>query len=128
MPSHQEMVAVVDAYIAAFAAGSPDEILELYETDAVVEDPLGSTPSIGHAAILAFYTQTMSTGAKLTLEGPIRTAANVAAFAFTAHFTLENIDYTVSVIDIFQFSGNGRISKMHAVFSPEHVSTRPAVQ
>ena len=76
------MHAVVHRYIAALNAGDLDAIVALYADDATVEDPVGSPPHQGHAAIRAFYAKSLAIKLDVALEGPVRAAANEAAFAF----------------------------------------------
>ena len=69
--THDEMTAVVHAYIESFNNGDAQAALALYAPDAQVEDPVGTPVKTGSAAILEFYQHSMATGAKLTLEGPV---------------------------------------------------------
>lgn len=117
MPSHEQMVAVVAAYIAAFAAEDVEAIVRLYASDATVEDPVASPVQRGSEAIRAFYTAAVATGAKLTLHGPVRTAGNNAAFSFSVRVTQHQID----VIDTFAFDEQGKITAMRAFWSPQNV-------
>ncbi len=120
MPSHAEKVAVVEAYVAAFAASDGAAAAALYAEDCRVEDPVGSPPLLGQTAVLAFYTGAMSTGAKLTLQGPVRTAANFAAFAFSVDLNYGGSDVRIDVIDIFEFNDAGKVTSMRAFWGPEN--------
>ena len=40
MPTPAEMVAVVEAYVAAFEAGSAEAVASLYAENCTVEDPI----------------------------------------------------------------------------------------
>lgn len=127
MPSHEQMVAAVHAYVDAFANEDSDAIAQLYATEATVEDPIGTPLRRGIDAIRAFYEMSIRTRAKLTLDGPVRTAGNIAAFAFSAHVTLEGSPCRIDVIDTFEFDASGKIATMKAFWGPQNVHPLGAV-
>ena len=51
MTEPAKMEAAVHAYVAAFEAGSADDVAELYAMDATVEEPIGSPVHKGREAI-----------------------------------------------------------------------------
>ncbi len=119
MPSSAVMKAAMQAYIDAFNSGSAEAVAALYADDAVVEDPVGSPPRQGKAAILEFYRGTVATGAKLSLDAPIRGShANSAAMAFSAKIG----PVTVRVIDVMTFDEAGKFTSMKAYFAPDDIS------
>jgi len=120
MPTHEQMVAAVNAYVTAFANGDPAAVAALFAPEATVEDPVGTPAHKGHDAILGFYTESMKTGAKLKLEGPVRTAGNYAAFAFSVSFA-HSADARVDVIDTFRFNDEGKVVEMKAYFGPNNM-------
>jgi steroid delta-isomerase len=75
----------------------------------------------GIEAIRDFYRMSVGTGAKLTLDGPVRTAGNIAAFAFSVHVTLDGSPCRIDVIDTFNFDADGKIAAMKAVWGPMNV-------
>jgi steroid delta-isomerase len=121
MPSHEQMVAAVQAYVDAFANEDSDAIVQLYAADATVEDPIGAPLRSGSEAIRDFYRMSVGTGAKLTLDGPVRTAGNIAAFAFSVHVTLDGTPCRIDVIDTFNFDANGKIAAMKAFWGPQNM-------
>ncbi|CDO36231.1 steroid Delta-isomerase [Novosphingobium sp. KN65.2] len=118
MPDPVRMEAAVHEYVAAFADGSPERVAALFAEDATVEDPVGTPPHVGREAILVFYAESMKTGAKLTLEGPVRLTADHAVFPFSVHLHWEGSDKRVDVIDTFRFNENNQIIEMRAYFGP----------
>lgn len=115
MPSQETMKAAMQAYIDAFNSGSADAVVALYAEGATVEDPVGSPVKQGKAEIQAFYTHSISTGAKLALDAPIRGShGNAAAMAFSARIG----PVTVRVIDIMTFNEAGKVTSMKAYFGP----------
>ena len=65
MPDPEKMIAAVHGYVAAFEAGSADQVATLYAQDATVEDPIGAPIHHGREAIRAFYAKSMKAGMKL---------------------------------------------------------------
>lgn len=118
MPTPDAMTAAVHAYVAAFDRADPVAVRDLFAADATVEDPVGSPPHRGHDAIEQFYAQSMKTGAKLHLDGPVRIAGNAAAFAFSVRLALEHGPMQIDVIDIFEFDDAGKVKSMRAYFGP----------
>jgi steroid delta-isomerase len=115
------MVAAVHAYVAAFANEDSDAIAQLYAADATVEDPIGAPLRSGIEAIRDFYKMSVGTQAKLKLDGPVRTAGNIAAFAFSVHVTLAGAPCRIDVIDTFDFDANGKIAAMKAFWGPQNI-------
>ncbi len=121
MPDPQKMEAAVHEYVAAFANSAPERVAALFAADATVEDPIGTPPHVGHDAILNFYTASMQTGAKLTLEGPVRIAGPFAAFAFRVEMHWQGKDQRVDVIDTFRFNEDNKVVEMKAYFGPSNM-------
>jgi steroid delta-isomerase len=122
MPSHDDMVAAVEAYVRGFAEGDVDTICGLFAADAVVEDPVGSPPHVGAEAVRRFYQRIMNDGgARLELTGPVRTAASAAAFAFSSHLTRNGVARRIDPIDVFQFDADGKVKSMRAYWGPANL-------
>ena len=122
MVDHQHMQATVERYIAGFAAGDSDEIVELFAAQATVEDPVGSEPKRGRDEIAEFYQGAVSTGAQLRLDGPVRSAGNTAAFPFSVSIGGEP-PQRLHVIDTFRFDDDGKVVEMRAVWGPANITT-----
>jgi steroid delta-isomerase len=114
MPDPEKMVAAVNAYVAAFEAGSADQVAALYAADATVEDPIGSPIHQGREAIRAFYAESMKTGARLTLEGPVRVTGDYAVFPFSVHLNYDGGPKRIDVIDTFRFNDANEVVEMRA--------------
>jgi len=126
MPSHEHMVAAVEAYVDAFARGDPEAVVALFADNATVEDPVGSPAHVGTDAIRKFYTESMKTGAKLQIIGPVRTTSEFAAFAFEVHLEMGGATMRVDVIDTFRFRPDGKVAEMRAYFSQNNFHTGAA--
>lgn len=55
MPTPEQITATVHRYLELVAKGAPDEVVELYASDATLEDPVGGEVHIGRQAIRGFY-------------------------------------------------------------------------
>lgn len=119
----EAMVQTVEAYVSNYNAGNLEGIVALFASDASVEDPVGTEPKVGHDALRAFFGIGVDAGARLQLDGPVRVAANYAAFAF--HVTLEwdGQQTRIDVIDTFKFNQNGEIAEMRAFFGAKNTGT-----
>lgn len=121
MPDPAKMEAAVHAYVAAFEAGSPDQVAILYAEDGTAEDPVGSPLHRGREAIRAFYTESMKTGAKLQLDGPIRIVGDQAVFPFSVHLNYDGAPKRIDVIDIFRFNEANEVVEMRAYWGPTNL-------
>lgn len=121
MADQAKMEAAVHAYVAAFAAGDPEQIVVLFAENGTVEDPVGAPIQQGHDAIRQFYTASMATGAKLQLEGPVRLTDEYAVFAFSVHLEWQGHAQRIDVIDSFRFDDNNKITEMRAFFGPANM-------
>lgn len=112
-------VSVVESYIHALNAADIDAVVDIFNEDAIVLDPLGSQPITGRSEIKNFYTN----GPFLhpivaSLDGEVKVAGNSAAFTFTAHSDGKKME----IIDVFEFDSNDKVSKMIAYWSSANVS------
>jgi steroid Delta-isomerase len=121
MPNPEKMLAAVHAYIAAFDAADPDAVAALYAENCTVEDPIGSPIHQGRAAVRAFYAESMKTGAKLKLEGPVRMTADYAAFAFSVNLHYAGSAKRIEVIDTFKFNAENQVTEMRAFWGPTNM-------
>ena len=110
---------VFQRYCDLVTRGDFEAIAQLYSTDAIVEDPVGSTPHRGRAAIREFYRA--SAGAvRLELEGRVRSAGNEGAAAMIARPAADP-NMRVETLDVMTFSDDGFITSMRAYWSPDTI-------
>lgn len=117
----QAMIDAVHAYVRALNTGDLEAIMALYADDATVEDPIGSPPKVGRAAIREFYAVSAAMQLAVVLEGEIRVGANACAFAFRVSFVHEGKSTTIRPIDVFEFDAAGRITSMRAYFGASNI-------
>lgn len=116
MVGPEQMIAAVEAYIDGFAREDASAVADLFANDAVVEDPVGGEVQRGRAAFAQFFAGTVGSGAKLTLDGPIRLGPDYAAFPFHVDLTWDGQPMRIDVIDVFHFDAFGKIRHMQAFF------------
>lgn len=121
MPDPVKMEAAVHAYVAAFEAGSADQVAALYAADATVEDPIGTPIHKGREAVRAFYAESMKTGAKLKLEGPVRIAGDYAVFPFSVNLNFDGGPKRIDVIDTFRFNDANEVVEMRAYWGQSNM-------
>ncbi|WP_336085554.1 nuclear transport factor 2 family protein [Nocardia sp. SSK8] len=118
MASADDIRATVRDYVEAVGSGSAADIVALYREDATVEDPVGSEPHVGHAAIRKFYEsfEQLERSSELFF---VRVAGNSAAFSFRVVTRFGDQDFTLEPIDVMTFDENARIASMRAFWSQD---------
>lgn len=116
--SHKQKVKAVENYIELLNTQNEAMLIELYTDDATVEDPYGSDPHVGIEAIKTFYQTAFDAKITIELSGPIRTAADSAAFAFQVHFNGMIID----AIDVMTFNEKNEVTSMKAYWCESNIS------
>ena len=119
--SRERVREVVERYVELVASGSADNIVALYAEDAVVEDPVGSEPRVGHAAIREFYS-TLDGLDRRTRLLAVRIAGVEAAFHFEVATMADGVTYTLAPVDVMAFDDDGRITGMRAYWGEEDMA------
>ena len=119
MPDQETMKRALQDYVDHFAKGDAAAVAALFADDATIEDPVGRPPISGRAAIDEFYANAVASGAKLSLDGPIRGShGDSAAMAVT-------IDVPgvvrIRAIEVMTFDDDGRITSMRAFWGPDDI-------
>jgi len=111
----QQIRDVVEAYVELVGTGPTEDIVQLYAPDAVVQDPIGTEPKRGHAAIREFYDVIADLNRETELRAEsVRIAGNHAAFMFTVVTKFGDRRFTLSPIDVMEFDAEGKIISMRA--------------
>jgi steroid Delta-isomerase len=121
MPTTEQKLAAVHGYVDAFAKGDAEAVVALFDSNATVEDPVGTPIKRGHDEIRAFYAGSMATGAKLELYGTPRCAADYVAFDFGVKLEWQGQKTVIDVIDTFRLDDEGKIVEMRAYWGPENM-------
>lgn len=122
MASADDIRDTVRRYVEAVGSGTAADIVALYREDATVEDPVGSEPHVGHAAIKKFYDviEPLERSSELFT---VRVAGDSAAFSFRIVTRFGEQNFTLDPIDVMTFDENGLISSMRAFWSPDDMVT-----
>lgn len=124
MPTTEQLTVAVHNYIESFNAPDIDRLVGLFADNAKVEDPVGTEPKAGHAAIREFYTMSTGMGAKLHLDGPVcATGADYVAYVMHVIVPMET-RMRFDVIETFRVNDDGKITEMRAFFGNDNI--RPA--
>ena len=122
----QKMRRIVQDIIDALAAGDAARIVAHYAEDATVEDPVGSEPVRGRAAITAFYQHAVAAGARIELVTPIRAShGRAAAMAFNVRVNTPQGELCIAVIEVLEFDATLKITSMRAYWAPDDVLAMP---
>jgi steroid delta-isomerase len=118
-PTAEHIRAVFQRYVELVTASDFDAIANLYAEDATVEDPIGSEPHRGRAAIRDFY-RASAGRVRLVLEGRVRVAGCEAAAAMLAYPTGAD-GMVVDTVDVMTFDDAGLITSMRAYWSADTI-------
>lgn len=110
----------VDSYLRGLNEKDLNGILSLYAENGTVEDPVGSDLVEGMAALKKFYGGAVTMDLKLTRIGPVRIAANEAAFPFQLEMEVNGKLMRTDIIDVFRFDEQGKIVSMRAFWGPSN--------
>ncbi len=124
MVNQQQAQAIVDQYLTSLTNGDLEGVMELYDDDARVEDPVGSEPLQGRKALTEFYTKAVDMVLSARSQGPVRVAANELAFAFEIESKYQGQRLVMEIIDHFILNENSKIISMRAFWSDANM--RPA--
>jgi steroid delta-isomerase len=117
--SAEHMRNVLQRYVDFVSRGEVDGIMALYADDASVEDPVGSEPRRGRAAIAELY-RNAAGQVRLELEGSVRVAANCAAAPMVGRPNgMQGM--VVEIVDVMTFNDAGLITAMRAYWSPDTI-------
>lgn len=120
MPTQEHMKSVLQQYLDGFNTGDAAALAALFADDAVIEDPVGTPPIQGRAAVEEFYRNAVAAGAKLSLDAPIRGShGDRAAMAFTVDVP----GLRIRAIDVMTFGPDGRIIRMDAHWGPDDIES-----
>ncbi|HZB71581.1 MAG TPA: nuclear transport factor 2 family protein [Acidimicrobiales bacterium] len=121
--SDPDIAGTIERYQSTFSADDRDGWLALFTDDAVLEDPVGSAPHEGRAAIAAFWDAVHARTERGTVrmtQGPAVCGLE-AAWAFELDVTVKGRRSLVGIIDHGTFAADGRIRRIRAFWSPATV-------
>lgn len=117
-----QMKKIVHQYIAALNAHDMAAVLQIYDADATIEDPVGTEPRRGRAQIQELYETAFAQNVNARLNGDVRVASNFVAFPFAVELKPEGRAFKLEVIDVFELGANGKVITQKAYWGPENLS------
>lgn len=126
MISPQQIQSTMARYIELVDACDIDGILALYAEDARVEDPIGTPPHIGRAAIDRFYREGLGrANARARQTGPVSAShAGSGAVPFCVDLLMDGRACSIQVIDVMEFDEQGLIKSMKAYWGEANLVAR----
>jgi steroid delta-isomerase len=119
MATRAQIVDACDQYIVRLTKKDTDGIVDLYDPNASVEDPLGTPPKVGHAAIREFYGGLAPIALTATRLGPVTVVGHEAAFQFRVDVDLGEQTVSMVTTDLMTFNEAGKIIAMRAYADQE---------
>ena len=121
MPSAERITETVNRYVELAAKGGADDILELYASDATVEDPVGGEVHIGKQAVRGFYA---------SLEGlerssemvTLRVLGHEAAYLWKLTVKMGDGGMRIEIISVMTFDDEAKITSMKAYWTQDNVT------
>jgi steroid delta-isomerase len=121
MSTPEQITQTVNRYVELAAKGGTDDILELYASDATVEDPVGGEVHIGKQAIRGFYA---------ALEGlerssemlSLRALGHEAAYLWALTVKMGDGGMRIEIISVMTFDDDAKITSMKAYWTQDNVT------
>ncbi|WP_136604984.1 nuclear transport factor 2 family protein [Paenibacillus dokdonensis] len=115
MPTEQEIKTAMQSYIDSFNQDNLEGLLSLFAEEATVEDPAGTAPVQGKAAITEFYRKVVNGNTRIHRQEPIRGShGNSGAMALHIETKVEGSVLIFHIIEVMTFNENGLITSMTA--------------
>jgi steroid delta-isomerase len=122
MSSAEQNTQTVHRYLEFAGRGAVDDIVDLYATDATVEDPVGGEVHIGHESIRGFYSGLVAGGKFETEVVTLRALGHEAAFFWRLTMKAGDGGIRIEIISVMTFDGEGKIASMKAYWTPEDIT------
>ncbi|MEC0370461.1 nuclear transport factor 2 family protein [Paenibacillus chibensis] len=115
MLTEQNIKTAMQSYLDCFNQDDLEGILALYAEHAVLEDPAGTAPIRGKAAIREFYGRVVNGKTRISREEPIRGShGNSGAMAIHIETQTPDSILVFHVIEVMEFDESGLITSMKA--------------
>jgi steroid delta-isomerase len=108
MVTRQQIVETCDRYVAAISRHDPDLIMELFADDPHQEEPVGSAPNVGRAAVREFFDNHRG-GFTIRRIGPVTVVGHQAVMQIRVDVEREGARMSLTSSDVMTFAEDGRI-------------------
>ena len=119
-----QIAAQVHKYMAALNAHDMALIEQLYDDNAIAEDPAGSAARPGIAAIKALYERTFTLNISARLTGDLHISGVDVAFPLTVFLESKETQFKIDVINVCTFNDAGNIVARRSYWGPDNLSKR----
>ena len=118
----ERITETVNRYLESAGEGAVDDIVDLYTSDATVEDPVGGEVHIGREAIRGFYSGLAAGGQFETEVVTLRALGHEAAFFWRLTMKAGDGGIRIEVISVMTFDDDAKITSMKAYWTPENIT------
>lgn len=119
----ERILATLASYRELFGKGDLDSWLDLFVEDAWVEDPIGTPPHRGRAALTAFFNGTHEMLDSIELRGGLTKVCGLEAITTVEmRPVLGGIVHSFQVMEQLTFDTEARIVSMRAFWSPADIA------
>lgn len=118
----QRITETVNRYLETVGKGAVDDVVDLYASDATVEDPVGGEVHIGHEAIRGFYIGLAKGGQFETEVVTLRALGHEAAFFWRLTMKTGDSGIRMEIISVMTFDDDAKITSMKAYWTPENIT------
>ena len=115
----------VHRYLHLVAAGTADQIVQLFAEGASVEDPVGTPPRVGSTEIREFFSSLGALERTTTLQS-LRVCGHEAAFQFRIAFDAGDGPLHLEPIDTMTFDVDGKITSVRSYFTAADIKPAAA--
>jgi steroid Delta-isomerase len=113
MVTRRRIVETCDRYVAAVSRHDPDLIMELFADDPHQEEPVGSVPNVGRAAVREFFDNHRG-GFTIRRIGPVTVVGHHAVMQIRVDVDREGGRVSLTSSDVMTFAEDGRIASIIA--------------
>jgi steroid Delta-isomerase len=117
----------IRAYQTTFSENDRAAWIALFVEDAILDDPVGTRRVVGHGGLGEFWDEIHAAGHHSYVV-PLTTPAVCgleAAWAFEVHVEAGDVEHVTSIVDVGQFTEDGRIVHNRAFWDPSTVRVIP---
>ncbi|MGN7356346.1 nuclear transport factor 2 family protein [Paenibacillus sp. SAF-054] len=115
MLTEQQIKSAMQSYMDCFNQDDLEGVLSLFAEEASIEDPVGTAPIRGKAAIAEFYGRVVNGKTRIRRDEPIRGShGNSGAMAIRIESQTADAIMLFHVIEVMTFDEEGHITSMKA--------------
>jgi steroid Delta-isomerase len=113
MATRQQIVETCDRYVAAVSKHDPDLIMEVFSENPYQEEPVGSAPNVGRAAVRQFF-ENHRGGFSIRRIGPITVVGHHAVMQIRVDVERDGTRRSLTSSDVMTFAEDGSIMSIIA--------------